>query len=328
MNTWKVLAGDVRAVLQKLPSHTVQTVVTSPPYWGLRDYGMTDQIGLESSPAEYVDALVETFRGVRRVLRDDGTVWLNLGDTYASTSIQNTNGLSSKSTLNPGVPIPNVRKAVGTFKRPALTYDVKIKDLVGIPWRVAFALQNDGWYLRSDIIWSKPNPMPESVTDRPTKSHEYIFLLSKQADYFYDQNAIRDQAMGVERSMSFGKPKERNDNDRVFEVDGLLGRNKPSVWTIGTRMFIGEHFASYPEKLIEPCVLAGSRVGDVVLDPFCGSGTTGVVSVSLQRNFIGCELNPEYAEMSRRRIRESAPLFATEIGDVDLSAANFFEGEP
>lgn len=457
MTRWRVVVGDVRERLRDLPDGCVQTVVTSPPYWGLRDYGtgvwvggdpacahkqgrdgagradgrvddsgqrnrdgvaalvrsvcrcgavrQDAQIGLEPTPEAYVRSMVEVFSEVRRVLKDDGTLWLNLGDSYASGG---TGGYGPASTLS-GYTSENTKhrrayESAITRKRP---HGLKDKDLAGIPWMVAFALRAEGWYLRSDIIWSKPNPMPESVTDRPTKAHEYIFLLSKSARYYYDAAAIAEPvtpsrvgrvradviggASFVERGQhskggTYKSGNKRRDipmlddgrgitNDHIgrgvpWEDDGS-GRNKRSVWHVATQPFSGaelladyegddgrlyklsadcpvhalhrasrttrkaecdarrdrhsegtaqcnctpvtvDHFATYPEKLIEPCILDGSRVGDLVLDPFTGSGTTGSVSVRLQRSFVGVELNPQYVELARRRIGAVAPLFAEE----------------
>jgi DNA modification methylase len=271
-----IYVGDNRQSLRRLPEKSVQVVVTSPPYWGLRDYGAEGQIGLEQSPDAYVEELCQVFDEVWRVLKDDGTVWLNLGDSYASmrdskvTPDSLRNGDGTKVAQGAANRNPKVLKEAG----------LKHKDLVGIPWRVAFALQARGWYLRSDIIWSKPNPMPESVRDRPTKSHEHIFLLTKNYKYYYDSEAIKEEA-----------------------VDGL--KNKRDVWPIQTKPFKGAHFAVYPPELVEPCVLAGSRIGDIVLDPFSGSGTTGVVAINNGRTYIGLELNPDYAQLSVDRIRDS-----------------------
>ena len=274
-----IYVGDNRQSLRRLPEKSVQVVVTSPPYWGLRDYGAEGQIGLEQSPDAYVEELCQVFDEVWRVLKDDGTVWLNLGDSYASmrdskvTPDSLRNGDGTKVAQGAANRNPKVLKEAG----------LKHKDLVGIPWRVAFALQARGWYLRSDIIWSKPNPMPESVRDRPTKSHEHIFLLTKNYKYYYDSEAIKEEA-----------------------VDGL--KNKRDVWPIQTKPFKGAHFAVYPPELVEPCVLAGSRIGDIVLDPFSGSGTTGVVAINNGRTYIGLELNPDYAQLSIDRIRDSTGI--------------------
>jgi DNA modification methylase len=345
---WSILPGDVREQLATLPDGCVQTCVTSPPYWGLRDYGHTGQIGLEPTPDAYVQSMVAVFSDVRRVLADDGTLWLNLGDSYASSDgmkrqqpqRDNNGGLVNNRIDTRGEQAWTVGSAVALEKR----FGCKPKDLVGIPWRVAFALQADGWYLRSDIIWSKPNPMPESVTDRPTKAHEYIFLLSKSARYFYDAEAISDVATqssggwqsraraGVSTigasSLTNG---DRNDGGACVG-GGRAGdtRNKRSVWHVATQPFPEAHFATYPEKLIEPCILAGSRIGDTVLDPFCGSGTTGAVAIRHQRNFIGCELNPEYIRIAERRIGGVAPLFTVAgagISDEPPRSGGLFSDE-
>lgn len=289
MPTARVLVGDVRQRLAQLQDCSVQTCVTSPPYWGLRDYGHDGQIGLERTPDEYVAELVEVFREVRRVLADDGTLWLNLGDTYG-----------------PG------------------------KQLQGIPWRVAFALQSDGWWLRQDIIWAKPNPMPESVTDRCTKAHEYVFLLTKSDRYFYDADPIRQplSAATISRDRA-PRGRSQNGGGSAKSLAGYAytpelgnmtsnakGANRRSVWTLPTKPYAGAHFAVMPEALAEPCILAGSRPGDLVLDPFTGSGTVGVVALRHDRDFIGTELNPEYAALAEARIYDDGPL----MNAVTLSA--------
>lgn len=307
MNTHKIIQGDCTKGMATLPDGCVHTCVTSPPYWGLRDYGHDDQIGAEKTPEAYVENMVNVFREVRRILRDDGTVWLNLGDSYARNS-----GTS-----------PTVRHTDGREKnfdpsealRPqASSWGGKPKDLVGIPWRVAFALQADGWWLRQDIIWHKPNPMPESVTDRCTKAHEYIFMLSKKAHYYYDHEGIKEDAVGAPHSpgnKTVTQPKEKGardpalDPDRVWASDGK--KNKRSVWTVTTKPFKGAHFAVYPKKLILPCILAGCPEGGTVFDPFTGSGTTAVVALENRRNFIGTELNPEYIKIAKARIKEEVP---------------------
>ena len=362
--SWKILTGDVRSMLQTLPDQSVQCCVTSPPYWGLRDYGtaswdggdaacdhvemaigMSDkntlgpdrylpptnaanvgrsrqfkqkcghcgarridsQIGLEPTPAAFVDQLVAVFREVKRVLKDDGVIWINLGDTYAA---------------NRGYQVPDSEwQDVGNSQgMKADDIGLKPKDLVGVPWRVAFALQADGWYLRSDVIWAKPNPMPESVTDRPTKAHEYIFLLSKSERYYYDADAIAEPSSEVGTVNTFG-----NKNAAARNVDELTGNMRPgvryetkptrncrSVWEITTQSYPEAHFATFPEAIPERCIKAGSKVGDTVLDPFCGAGTTGLVADRLERNFIGIELNPAYVTLARKRINEVTPLFPTE----------------
>jgi DNA modification methylase len=302
--SWRILQGDVRDRLTELPDGSVQTCITSPPYFGLRDYGHEGQIGLEPTPDEFVQALVGVFREVRRVLRDDGTVWCNLGDSYHGGGYSN-HRINGEEWLRAH---GGDRRRSRQRDRIKANPDLKPKDLVGIPWMLAFALRADGWYLRSDIIWSKPNPMPESVTDRPTKAHEYLFLLSKGPRYFYDADAIRESAMVVEQGRrpgpeSNGYHVESGRNDSGAHLGGMgfgvdpAGRNKRTVWTVATQPFPGAHFATFPPKLIEPCVLAGTRPDDVVLDPFAGAGTTGVVALRHDRSFIGVELNPDYAEM-------------------------------
>lgn len=303
--SWQILEGDCRDVLATLEAGSAQTCVTSPPYFGLRDYGHGDQIGLEATPDEFVAAMVAVFREVRRVLRDDGTLWLNLGDSYSGGA--NSGGANSGTTNGPPVRIKNLPIKRGEGIKP--------KDLIGIPWMVAFALRADGWYLRSDVIWAKPNPMPESVTDRPTRAHEFIFLLTKNPRYFYDAKAIREQDSGRPSGNGFVRDHRlsfqnedgtaRGDEDQ-WEPGG--GRNKRDVWTVPSSPFAGAHFATFPPKLIEPCVLAGCPEGGMVLDPFAGSGTTGMVALRHNRSFVGIELNPEYAQLARHRIRDDAPL--------------------
>ena len=302
-----IMVGDVREQLKRLPDNSIDCVVTSPPYWGLRDYGNEGQIGLEESPEEFVANLVEVFNEVKRVLADDGTLWLNLGDSYASDT-KGSGGKTAKQITNAG--------SFHTSKK--LNHGLKSKDLVGIPWRVAFALQADGWYLRQDIIWAKPNPMPESVKDRCTRSHEYIFLLTKQPRYYYDHEAIKEPLANPKRTnFRPGKrayaegnteqiPGERTRRNDGFEkyANGatFTNKNKRSVWHVATKPFKGAHFAVYPPKLIEPCILAGCPEGGVVLDPFFGSGTTGVVAKEHNRNYVGIELNPEYAKLAQDRL--------------------------
>ena len=411
--SWRIMQGDVLAVLPTLPERSVHCVVTSPPYWGLRDYGVEGQIGLEETPAAYLERMVAVFRAVWRVLRDDGTCWVNMGDSYAGSGRGgNPNGPTS--TLQGGRATQEasmVRRSMTSIRRrddhPVPRSDVSIeglksKDLVGMPWRLAFALHADGWYLRSDIIWAKPNPMPESVTDRPTKAHEYIFLLSKRERYYYDAEAIREPhseasiqraaphrapAGASERAGETPRPGSGSPN--TLRLDQALspgGRNRRTVWTVPTQAYAEAHFATFPEKLIEPCILAGTSecgccaacrapwervvenasvatgsyhdhaddlaggtsqdsprklngkayyearaanpprttgwkpsckcgaaiVPCTVLDPFNGSGTTGVVSIGHRRNYIGVELNPAYIDMARRRIGAVNPLLSRE----------------
>jgi DNA modification methylase len=309
-----ILVGDAVERLQTIGGGSVQTCVTSPPYFGLRDYGQESQIGLESSVDEYVDALVRVFDEVARVLTEDGTLWLNLGDSYANGGMSNP---SAKSTLSGG----KDRGAADYSIARKIPAGLKPKDLIGIPWRVAFALQAQGWYLRSDIIWHKPNPMPESVTDRPTKSHETIFLLSKQERYFYDAEAIKEDSVTKDIRRPYGSQGANILDKRSAQGEGKQRkntngnfRNKRSVWTVPVSSYKGAHFATYPPALIKPCVLAGSREGDTVLDPFSGSGTTGEVALLHNRNYVGTELNPEYADISVNRITNAIGM----LGQVTL----------
>jgi DNA modification methylase len=364
MSKAKIIVGDVRTAMQSIPDQSVQTCITSPPYWGLRDYGTgtwlggdeacshkrdskysdktitghknpaiggvgdaiykstcercgatreDDQLGLEESPQQYVDQMVEVFREVWRVLKDDGTLWLNIGDSYAGSGKGPAGNLGATH---------NERHM--EHKHSAIVPDgLKPKDLVGIPWRLAFALQADGWYLRQDIIWHKPNPMPESVTDRCTKSHEYVFLLSKSRQYFYDYVAIKEDAI-TEHKESKPNPYalyvqnggKDTQNLGSSTLDGK--RNKRDVWTVATKPYKGAHFAVMPEALVEPCILAGSAAGDTVLDPFTGSGTVGMVALRHNRNFVGTELNPDYAELAVDRIYNDAPL----LNEIEKELAN------
>ena len=305
-----ILIGDVRQQLAQIESGTVQTCVTSPPYWGLRDYGNDGQIGLEESPEAFVQNLVKVFQEVKRVLKDDGTLWLNLGDSYSGSGKGPAGNLGKT----------HDERNMETKHSAIVPAGLKSKDLVGIPWRVAFALQADGWYLRQDIIWAKPNVMPESVRDRCTKSHEYIFLLTKSPKYYYDHVAIKEPvaASSLKRAESGWKsdrPSAKVGKEGIdIEVMGKRfvnpeGRNKRDVWFIPTASFKGAHFAVMPEALVEPCVLAGSKEGDIVLDPFTGSGTVGVVALKHGRNFLGVELNPEYAEIAYKRIGIGQDMF-------------------
>ena len=306
----KIFTGDSLTILRSPESKSIQTCTTSPPYFGLRDYGMKGQMGLEQTPEAYVVNMVELFREVRRVLRDDGTLWLNLGDSYSGSGkgaygdgVVRLTDKSKKQKTSSGT-------HEGIFCKP--NTGLKPKDLIGIPWRVAFALRADGWYLRQDIIWSKPNPMPESVTDRCTKAHEYIFLLSKSPTYYYDHIAVKERAVTQE-----GRPSGIV-RDRVFRYNSKqaamgrtrggketlepVTRNRRSVWTVNTKPYKGAHFATFPAALIEPCILAGAPKNGVVLDPFFGSGTTGAVAKALGRKYLGIELNPAYVKLAKERL--------------------------
>jgi DNA modification methylase len=301
-----IYCGDCREILPGLEEGSVDTCITSPPYFGLRDYGNDGQIGLEDTPEDYVAKLVEAFRGVRRVLRDDGTLWLNLGDSYG-TGASGQNFDPASGATNHGGQGPT-----GNFghKKQAPVRGF-YKQLIGIPWRVAFALQADGWYLRQDIIWHKPNSMPESVTDRCTKAHEYIFLLSKSQRYYYDAEAIAEETTDPEYRER-GKIRPTAEGGVGFEIrgglhaqiGGRLTRNKRSVWTVTTKPFKGAHFATFPPALIEPCVLAGCPEGGLVLDLFHGAGTTGMVAQLNARRYVGIELNAVYIELSLVRLRQ------------------------
>ena len=324
----RVIFGDCRDTMRDLKAQgvRVQCCVTSPPYYGLRDYGHPGQIGLEKTPAEYVAALVEVFEGVRELLADDGVLWLNLGDSYAGYHGNKNSEIPTSSTNGWTNGYNENKRGNG---RPQ-DVGLKPKDLMGIPWRVAFALQAAGWYLRQDVIWHKPNPMPESVTDRCTKSHEYLFLLTKSERYYFDADAIKEDAVGQNlhdltgpgyaapgQAPNTGNRKalrtdiESRHRSQIkggqslqAEPDGR--RNRRSVWTVPTQPYAGAHFAVFPAALIEPCVLAGSRPGDVVLDPFMGSGTTAQVAQALGRQWIGCELNTEYAPLQQARTAQAA----------------------
>lgn len=354
-----VLVGDNRETLKTLPDKSVQTVVTSPPYFGLRDYGTKTwvggdescehikdshktkkfgnpefnknrpsreatklpgyyfelecghcgavqedyQIGLENTPQAFVEELCKVFDEVWRVLKDDGTIWVNLGDSYAQSG---QGGGGSYETERPG----------WTKRGRKAPEGLKPKDLIGIPWRFAFAMQDRGWYLRSDIIWHKPNPMPESVTDRPTKSHEYIFLLTKNPKYYYDHEAIKEDSIwandlraGAGRLAYDGKRQGEKGTGQESFVTITDKRNKRSVWTVNTKPYKDAHFATYPPELITPCILAGSKEGDLVLDPFSGSGTTGEVALKNGRNYIGLELSPDYASISEKRLSDAVGMF-------------------
>lgn len=269
-NNWlesKIIHGDTMKIIDTLPDNFYSCCITSPPYWGKRDYGYEGQLGAESTIIEYINNLVDIFRTLKNKLREDGTFWLNIGDSYTSGN----RTWRAQDKKNP---------ARGMTFRPPTPEGLKPKDLIGLPWRVALALQADGWYLRSDIVWYKPNCQPESVKDRPTQSHEYLFLFSKSENYYYDYESIKEPAMGNKT------------------------RNKRTVWQVNTEPFPEAHFATFPEELIKPIVLAGSRKKDYILDPFFGAGTVGVVSKKLNRHFHGIELKQEYIEIAKNRIRD------------------------
>jgi len=298
-----IYGGDVRDVLPTLPADSVDCIVTSPPYWGLRDYGNDGQLGLEATPEEYVANLVGVFRELRRVLKPSGTAWLNLGDSYANdTKWGGSSGGKHRLALHGQTGIGRLKVSTG----------LKSKDLVGIPWRVAFALQADGWWLRSDIIWSKPNPMPESVTDRPTKAHEYLFLLTKSARYYFDADAVREAAIYEGTVAKASNPDTAKNGQKgtygatafgFTQHDTVVGagRNLRSVWIIATRPYPGAHFAVFPPELPERCIKAGCPEGGVTLDPFAGSGTVGMVANRLSRRAILIDLNPEYLSQQMKR---------------------------
>lgn len=335
MDRWlnKIILGSSLYALKELPSESIHCCVTSPPYWGLRDYGVDGQLGLEKSPEEYTAKMVELFQEVRRVLCDDGTLWLNLGDCYATVGGKVGNcpggGEQGEAWFSKGMMTSPNRMPIDGLKP---------KNLVGIPWRVAFALQADGWYLRSDIIWHKPNCMPESIKDRPTKAHEYIFLLSKSERYFYDCEAIKEQgkedagpqvagwdmgpgshdtkdwATAGKWSKSDPQSAGRRISENVKRARGRgcyhdnpfgFTRNKRTVWTVPTYPYSEAHFATFPPDLIKPCILAGCPENGIVLDPFMGAGTTGVVCADLGRNYIGIELNPDYIQIAENRIKQA-----------------------
>jgi len=330
--------GDALALLKQLPDDCIQCVVTSIPYWGLRDYGVDGQIGLEKSPQEFLDKIVEVFEEVRRVLRPDGTLWLNIGDCYMGSG----HGWSNKADAKQFTRKAYRDKTKETYKQPvhyitSKTFGVKPKDLLGMPWRVAFALQECGWYLRSDIIWQKPNAMPESVKDRPSRDHEYIFLLTKSRRYFYDCDAIREKASEkvntpgqnsrafVDRNAEkLGTPQKDRRHLPGNKQNGLgvgytmpnrwcnpKGANTRTVWSIATQPFTEAHYATFPEGLAERCILAGSRPGDIVLDPFIGSGTTGQVAEQLGRKWLGFDINPAYESIHKMRTAQCGLFTAT-----------------
>ena len=295
----KILFGDCRETLKTIDTKA-QMCVTSPPYYGLRNYGGEDkQIGMEQTPEEYIEQLVDVFRSVRDVLHDDGTLWLNIGDTYYN---YRSDGNYPKQTVS------RTKQDLPDFSpvRGNKLHNLKSKDLIGIPWMLAFALRADGWWLRQDIIWNKPNPMPESVKDRCTKSHEYIFLLSKSKQYYYDNEAIKEPVKQDWGTRDRTNGKYHNPGSGLAPHSGLSKsydrKNKRSVWTVTNKPYKGAHFACFPPDLIEPCILAGSREGDIVLDPFIGSGTTAMVAKKHNRNYLGCELHEDYASLQTDRI--------------------------
>ena len=301
-----ILFGDCRDTLKQF-DEKARMCVTSPPYYGLRDYGGEDsQIGQEKSPEEFIDELVKVFREVRNVLTDDGTCWVNLGDSYYNYRP------GSQAYVKQTVSKTNQDLPESSPKRGTKLEGLKEKDLIGIPWMFAFAMRADGWHLRQDIIWHKPNPMPESVRDRCTKAHEYIFLFSKQKKYFYDNEAIKEDAKDWgTRDRSKGKYTSNNDYGQTPHsglTKSYAKKNKRSVWSVTKKPYKGAHFATYPPDLIEPCILAGSEVGDIVLDPFMGSGTTAAVAKSLGRDYIGCELHEDYGSLIQKRVDEYAPV--------------------
>jgi DNA modification methylase len=297
--------GDCRKIMQKWRDEgiKVQTCVTSPPYFGLRDYGHEGQIGLEATVAEYVDAIVDVFDHVWDLLADDGTAWLNLGDSYYNYRPGKGQSLVKQTIANTEQDLPQ-----NCARRGNRQEGLKEKDLIGIPWRVAFALQAKGWYLRQDIIWNKPNPMPESVRDRCTKNHEYIFLMSKKPKYYFDNESIKEPVKEDWGTRDRSEGKYHNEGSGLSPHSGLEKSyetaNKRSVWTVTTKPFKGAHFAVYPPELIEPCIMAGSRVGDIVLDPFMGSGTTAAVAQRLNRLYLGCELNEDYKVLQKERLKQ------------------------
>ena len=309
MSTWTLLTGDVRETLAQIPDGSVQCVVTSPPYFGLRDYGADGQIGLEPTPEAYVAQLVAVFGEVRRVLADDGILWLNVGDSYAGSWGARGRGEHTNA------PRPDLEAKHGTAapaRRGFADMGIKPKDLMMIPARVAIALQSDGWWIRSDVIWSKPNGMPESVTDRPTLSHEYLFLLTKSERYYYNPDPIREphadesvarigRGRSTDHKYADGGPGGQTLGHDLTRALHPNGKNARSVWTINTVGYTGAHFATMPPELAERCILVGSRPGDTVLDPFGGSGTTAMVATGHGRRAILCELNPEYADLIRER---------------------------
>jgi len=312
MSKYEVLIGDCISSMKRMQDQSVNCCVTSPPYFGLRDYGVDGQIGVEQSPVEYVTNMVSVFREVRRVLRDDGTLWLNIGDSYARTG-----GTDRKVSDTAKVgSTRNTMRQMSDRTSNAAAMGLKEKDLIGIPWMLAFALRADGWYLRQEIIWHKPNPMPESVKDRCTKAHEQIFLLTKSSRYYFDSEAMKEDAVGGQTGKAASFKREGSKREQVIPGQGYgthrperddvayngEKRNRRSVWSVATRPYKGAHFATFPPALIEPCILAGSPVGGVVLDPFGGSGTTAGGAVAHGRKAVICELNSEYGALVPDRV--------------------------
>ena len=303
----KIEFGDCREIMRKWKDQGIkaQTCVTSPPYFGLRDYGHEGQIGHEETPDEFIKQLVEVFRCVWDVLEDDGTLWVNIGDSYAGSGKGPAGNLGANN---------DERNMTHTKSSALVPQGCKPKDLIGIPWMLAFALRADGWYLRQDIIWHKPNPMPESVQDRCTKAHEYIFLLSKSSKYFYDADAIKEDAITAGSISASFQGRQGTAEYHVqsggagSEAKEYTHKNKRSVWTVPVKAYSGAHFAVFPTELIEPCILAGAPIGGIVLDPFMGSGTTAQVAQDLSRQYIGCELNPEYGKLQKKRISQQSLL--------------------
>ena len=319
--------GDCRDTMRRWASEGVkaQMCVTSPPYFGLRDYGHEGQIGLEQTPEQYIAAMVEVFRCVRDVLADDGTLWVNIGDSYAGG---NTGGKWREGSARADGDVREDGHSRRNRNGNGAVSGCKPKDLIGIPWMLAFALRADGWYLRQDIIWHKPNPMPESVRDRCTKAHEYVFLLSKSERYFFDSEAMKEDAVGGQTGKAASFKREGSKREQTIPGQGYgthrpdredvayngEKRNRRSVWTVATRPYKGAHFATFPPALIEPCILAGSRPGDIVLDPFMGSGTTAAVALQHGRQYLGCELNPEYGPLQDQRVAKASPAVAPQMG--------------
>ena len=327
INESRIEFGDCRDIMRRWAAQGIkaQTCVTSPPYYHLRNYGVDGQLGLESSLDDYIANMVEVFRCVRDVLADDGTLWVNMGDSYNTSNAGNRNGIGTAYGHEIGKPGNDRPCRVATGIKRQLNDGLKAKDLIGVPWMLAFALRADGWFLRQDIIWQKPNPMPESVTDRCTKAHEYIFLLSKSGRYFFDHEAIKEPALTAGKAIKSADGWDTGPGAHgAFHRDGREQgkhsgaiqsdtRNRRSVWSVATRPYKGAHFATFPPALIEPCILAGARPGDFVLDPFMGSGTTAAVAIQHGRRYLGCELNREYKSLQDERIGASIPVSNSQL---------------